>query len=281
MNTKSLMVLLTALVAVGSVRADDGDGKEFRVCRDPNNLPISNANGEGFEDKIAKLLADDLGEKLVFYDFASRFNFIRNTIKFKLPGEDYHCDVVLGVPEGFDQVATTKPYYRSTYALVIPQGRKLDSVKTVKDFLALPKAQLDQLHIGVMDRSPASAWLARHDLVDQGVPYKLLLADLSKTPAGIVEKDLVDGKLDAAILWGPLAGYYSRRPGNEKFTVIPMASEPDVKFDYAIAMGVRYGEKDWKQSLEKLTDRNHAKILAILADYGVPLVDESASASGH
>jgi len=275
------------LLAVGGVATSseayaqqdtqDDANKTFKVCRDPNNLPFSNSKSEGYEDKIAQLLADELGRKLETYEFASRFNFIRNTLKFKLPGEEYRCDIVIGVPAGFDQVSATKPYYRSTYALVIPQGRKLDGVKSVEDFLALPKSTLNNLHIGVIDRSPASNWLVNHGLLEQGVPYRLLVADLDQTSGGIIENDLVSGKIDVAIIWGPIAGYYARKAPNTHFTVVPMKSENGVKFEYDIAMGVRYGEKEWKQKIEDLIDTSKPKILAILADYGVPIVDAPAN----
>ena len=275
------------LLAVGGVATSseayaqqdtqDDANKTFKVCRDPNNLPFSNSKSEGYEDKIAQLLADELGRELETYEFASRFNFIRNTLKFKLPGEEYRCDIVIGVPAGFDQVSATKPYYRSTYALVIPQGRKLDGVKSVEDFLVLPKSTLNNLHIGVIDRSPASNWLVNHGLLEQGVPYRLLVADLDQTSGGIIENDLVSGKIDVAIIWGPIAGYYARKAPNTHFTVIPMKSENGVKFEYDIAMGVRYGEKEWKQKIEDLIDTSKPKILAILADYGVPVVDAPAN----
>lgn len=269
-----------ALLAAAPVFAqDEAPAPTFKVCRDSNNLPFSNAQSEGYEDKIGALLAADLGRKVEFYDFASRFNFIRNTLKFKLPGEAFRCDVVIGVPSGFDQVATTKPYYRSTYALVIPQGRKLDSVKTVEDFLALPPATLNTLNIGVIDRSPASEWLVNHGLLDRGVPYRLLIADLDQTSSGIIESDLQSGKIDAAIVWGPIAGYYGKHTTNPKVRVIPMKSEKGVKFEFDVAMGLRFGEKEWKQQLETLLDRNRPKILAILNDYGVPMVEDSAPPS--
>lgn len=269
--------ITTSSDAYAQQDTQDDANKTFKVCRDPNNLPFSNAKSEGYEDKIAQLLADELGRKLETYEFASRFNFIRNTLKFKLPGEEYRCDIVIGVPAGFDQVSATKPYYRSTYALVIPQGRKLDGVKSVEDFLALPKSTLNNLHIGVIDRSPASNWLVNHGLLEQGVPYRLLVADLDQTSGGIIENDLVSGKIDVAIIWGPIAGYYARKAPNTHFTVVPMKSENGVKFEYDIAMGVRYGEKEWKQKIEDLIDTSKPKILAILADYGVPIVDAPAN----
>jgi len=275
-----LMAATLALAAAMPASADQAtDSKPFKICRDPNNLPFSNAKGEGYEDKIGELLANDFGRKAEFYDFASRFNFIRNTLKFKLPGEDYRCDVVIGVPSGFDQVAQTKAYYRSTYALVIPQGRKLDGIKTIEDFLALPQEKLNALHIGVIDRSPAADWLVNHGLLDQGVPYKLLVADIDQTSGGIVEDDLAAGKIDAAILWGPIAGYYAKKAKASNFLVLPLKSEKGVKFEFDIVMGVRFGEKEWKQQLEASLDKNHDKILGILKDYGVVVIDGNPTAA--
>jgi len=199
--------------------------------------------------------------------------FIRNTLRFKLPGEDYRCDVVMGVPADFDQAAPTRPYYHSVYALVVPAGRGLDTVVDIKDFLALPKEQLQRLRIGIYDRSPASAWLARHRLVEQGVPYRMLNADPAFYPGEIIEKDLVAGEIDVAIVWGPIAGFFAKRQPNAALRVIPMASEPGVRLDFQIAMGVRRGEHEWKATLDRLIVDNRAQIDAILREYGVPLVD--------
>jgi hypothetical protein len=100
--------------------------KALRVCQDPNNLPFSNERGEGIENKLAELFGKALGLPVTYYSFPQRLAFIRNTLRYKLPGEDYRCDIVMGVPAGYDQVSVTKPYYRSTYALVYAQDRRLD-----------------------------------------------------------------------------------------------------------------------------------------------------------
>ena len=252
------------------------DGQQaFRVCQDPSNLPFSNTKGEGFENHIAKLFADKLGWKLDYFSFPQRLGFIRNTLRYKLPGEEYRCDVVMGVPANYDQAAPTRPYYRSVYALVIPRGRGLDDVKTVEDFLALPRDQLQRLRIGVYDRSPASAWLARHELVDQGVPYRILNADPEFYPGEIVERDLIEGKIDAAIVWGPIAGFFAKRRPDAGLRLIPLASEPGVRLDYEIAMGVRHPDRELKATLDRLIADNQPQIDAILRDYGVPLVDSN------
>lgn len=269
-----LSCLVLAITALHVQAADQGERKAFRVCQDPNNMPFSNTKGEGYEDKIAELFAKELGLKVEYYSFPQRMAFIRNTLRFKLPGEDYPCDIVMSVPKGFDQVSATKPYYRSTYALVFPKGKGLDAVSSGEDFLALPQEKLQALKIGLYDRSPASEWLVRHHLVDQGVPYRILNADPEQYPGEIIEKDLVAGKIDAAIVWGPIAGYYARKVKSAELAVVPLKSEKDVKFDYEIAMGVRYGEKEWKQQIEQLIEKNQPQIRAILAEYGVPQLDE-------
>ena len=215
---------------------------------------------------------------VVYYSVPQRFNFVRNTLRFKLPDEDFRCDILMGVPVGFDQVSVTKPYYRSTYALVFAQGHGLDQVHSGADFLKLAPAQLAKLRIGIFDRSPASDWLGKHQLVDQGVPYHIMNADPDQFPGQIIERDLANGTLDAAIVWGPIAGYFAQRIKSPALAVVPMKSEPGVQFDYQIAMGVRYGEREWKQQIEGLLESQRPQIDAILKEYGVPVVDASYEA---
>ncbi|HZR03913.1 MAG TPA: ABC transporter substrate-binding protein, partial [Burkholderiales bacterium] len=131
--------LFGALLGLGLTAALSASAEEartaFRVCQDPNNLPFSNTKGEGFENKLAELLAAKLGLPVEYYNFPQRMGFIRNTLAFKLPGEDYRCDVVMGVPADYDQAAPTRPYYRSAYALVV--GPKLNDVRAPQDLPAL------------------------------------------------------------------------------------------------------------------------------------------------
>jgi quinoprotein dehydrogenase-associated probable ABC transporter substrate-binding protein len=278
---RRLGLALIAALAAASVPAQDkpAERKALRVCQDPNNLPFSNTQGEGIENKIAEVFGKAMGLPVTYYSFPQRMAFVRNTLRYKLPGQDYPCDVILGVPAGFDQVSVTKPYYRSTYALVFPEGKGLDGVKSGEDFLKLDRAQLSKLRVGIYDKSPASAWLDKHGLVDRGVPYPILNADPAQYPGEIIEKDLVGGKLDAAIVWGPIAGYYAKRIKSPALRVVPLKSEPGVKFDYQMAMGVRYGEREWKQQVEGLIDSRQAEIVAILREFGVPLVEEPAAAA--
>lgn len=273
----ALLALLTAAPALAQTAATPADApparKALRVCQDPNNLPFSNVKGEGIENRIAELFGQSLGLPVTYYSFPNRMAFIRNTLRMKVPGEDYPCDIVMGVPVGFDQgVSVTKPYYRSTYALVIARGKGLDAVRSADDFLKLPPEKLKSLRIGVYDRSPATDWLKKHDLVDQGVPYKMMNADPAQYPGQIVEKDLAAGTIDAAIVWGPIAGYFAQRVQQPTLAVLPLASEDGVQFDYEMAMGVRYGEREWKQQIEGLIASKQADIQAILKEFGVPLL---------
>jgi mxaJ protein len=267
--------------ALGAAAQDKAPERSaLRVCQDPNNLPFSNTKGEGIENRIAELFGKALGLPVTYYSFPQRLAFIRNTLRYKLPDQDYPCDIVMGVPAGFDQVSVTQPYYRSTYAMVFAKGKGLDQVKSSADFLALGKAQLDKLRIGIYDRSPASDWLVKHGLVDRGVPYKMMNADPNQYPGEIIENELAADKIDVAIVWGPIAGYFAKRVKTPPLIVVPMQSEPGVRFDYAMAMGVRYGEREWKQQIEALLVSRRAEIQAILDEYGVPLLAEPAKAPG-
>jgi mxaJ protein len=254
---------------------DEPQRKAFRVCQDPGNMPFSNLKSEGIENKIAELFASKLGLPVEYYSVPQRMNFIRNTLRFKLPGEDFRCDVLLGVPAGFDQVSATKPYYRSTYALVYLKGKGLDDLKSAGDLLNLPAQKKSKLRIGLFDRSPASQWLAMHGMEDNAKVYRMMDANPDQYPGEIIEKELAEGKIDAAIVWGPIAGYYANKLGRDKVQVVALKSQPPrVTFDFAMAMGVRYGEPKWKAQIDQLIVENKTEIDAILRQYGVPLVAE-------
>ena len=274
-----MAALAAGLACVAAPAQDQAPERQaLRVCQDPNNLPFSSTSGDGIENRIAAVFGKALGLPVTYYSFPQRMAFIRNTLRYKLPGQDFPCDIVMGVPAGFDQVSVTKPYYRSTYALVFPRGKGLDQVHSGEDFLQIDRAQLARLRIGLYDRSPASQWLARHDLVDRGVPYRIMNADPAEYPGQIIERDLEQGKIDAAIVWGPIAGYFAQRAHSPALVVAPMKSEPGLTFDFAMAMGVRYGEPAWKQQVDALLVKHRSEIRAILVDYGVPLVDDDATA---
>ena len=268
----SAILLLLAPIEAHAEQGKANGRDALRVCQDPNNLPFANDKEQGFENRIAELLGKHLGVPVTYFNYPQRFVFIRNTLRYKLPGEDYPCDVIIGLPVGFDQVAVTKPYYRSTYAMVFAQGKGLDDVNSVDDFLALGPERLSKLKIGLYDKSPASQWMDRHNLVDQGVPYQTINVAMDHYVGDIIDKDLAGGKLDVAIVWGPVAGYYASK-FNPPMKVVPMKSEPGVQFDFAFGMGIRRGEPEWKAQLEGFLDTHQAQIAEILKTYNVPLVE--------
>jgi mxaJ protein len=260
-----------------SAFAQDDERKALRVCQDPNNLPFSNTEGQGIENKLAQLLAKELKLPVEYFSFPQRMGFLRNTLRFKLPGENFRCDVVMGWPPNDGSVLTTKPYYRSTYALVFPKAGKLAGVTSGEAFLALPKEKLSQLKIGVLDRSPASQWLAKHNLVDQGVPFRMLNADPEHYAGKIIDESLAKGDIDVAVVWGPIGGYFAKKVKQPELVVVPLKSEPGVKFDFDIALAVRMQDKKLKETLDQLLEKNRAQILAILKDFGVPVVDDKGA----
>jgi quinoprotein dehydrogenase-associated probable ABC transporter substrate-binding protein len=211
--------------------------------------------------------------------YPQRINIVRNTLRYKLPGQsDYRCDLLTGVPAEWGAVASTRPYFRSTYVIAYVKGRQL-SFDSPAAFLALPKQQLSTLKIGVYDRTPATQWLSRHGLIEQAVPFRILNADPQHYPGRIVERDLVEGKIDVAIVWGPIAGYFAKRVKQVEIALVPLKSEPGVQFDFAVAMGVRRGEPEWLKRVDEALTSSREQIVAVLQEYGVPLIDESAAAA--
>jgi quinoprotein dehydrogenase-associated probable ABC transporter substrate-binding protein len=271
----ALMVAIGFSVPLVAAAAQTGsDSQVLRVCEDPDNPPFSMQDGSGFENKIAELLAKSLGWKLEYTWFPQRFGFIRHTLRAKDEHGHYKCDLVMGVPPGFDQAATTQPYYRSVYTLVYVKGGKLDGVKSPDDLLKLPQAQRDQLRLGTFAQTPPVDWLLKNGLIDRMVPYQKMSSDPKNYPGRLLQDDLGKGKLDGAFIWGPIAGYFAQKISSEKLVVVPFTPEPGIKFDFSIAMGVRFGEKAWQKQVGELIKKNQSGIDKILTEYGVPLVDE-------
>jgi quinoprotein dehydrogenase-associated probable ABC transporter substrate-binding protein len=265
--------------AVPAVAQEESPPRALRVCQDPNNLPFSNEKGEGFENRIAAILARQMNLPLEQFWYPQRMNIVRNTLRFKLPGEsDYRCDLLTGVPAGWGAVASTKPYFRSTYVIAYVKGRAL-SFDSPEAFLALPKAQLSQLRIGVYDRTPATQWLLKHGLIERAVPFRILNADPQHYPGRIVERELVEGKIDIAVVWGPIAGYFARRVREAEVALVPLKSEPGVQFEFEVAMGVRHGEPGWLKQVDEALASSREQIAAVLQEYGVPMVAEAGAAA--
>ena len=267
----SLLLMILIILPAFPVMA--GEQEVFRVCSDPNNLPFSNQARDGFENRLADLLARDLGMPVEYTWFPQRMGFIRNTLKAREPTRDgYKCDVIMGVPHRYDRAITTKPYYRSTYALVYVKGRGLDDVKNVADLLGFDDTRKQGLRIGVFERTPAAQLLAQHDYFDQTVAYQTMSGDPAAYPGQLVEKELVAGNIDAAILWGPIAGYFARQAEDVEMVVIPLQSRPGIRFDFAISAAVRHGDGERRKMIQSTMDRNTDAIKALLEEYNVPLL---------
>lgn len=251
--------------------AGPGQDKVLRVCQDPNNLPFSNRAETGFENRIAALFAQELGWKLEHTWFPQRIGFIRNTLRARQENSDrFKCDLVTGVPAGFDMAATTHPYYHSSYALAYVKGKGLDGVHGLDDLLALKPEQLRRLRIGAFTSSPLTEWLLQNKLMDQVDWYQHQTGDAEQYPGQTIERDLASGKIDVAFVWGPIAGYVARNTRSAPIVAVPLASRPGMKLDFEIAMAVRHGDKEFRQRIDRLIDANRAKIAAILDEYGVP-----------
>ena len=270
-SSKVRHVILSLLAGL-SLTTQAGD-KAFKVCADPNNPPQSVKDGSGYENKIAEAIAQDFGQPLEYYWFPQRLGFIRNTLKAKVEedSKDYKCDVVMGVPTGFELAATTQPYYRSTYVMVIKKGGVLDTVKAPADLDQLPAEAKAKLRIAMFDGAPGTTWLMNHHLLGQGIPYQSMTGDVNTNTGKTLAQDFADGKLDMVIIWGPIAGYLARQQAGA-FELIPMQSEPGLRFDFPISMGVRFPDKERKQQLDAWIARNGPRIEAILREYQVPLV---------
>lgn len=252
--------------------------KPFKVCADPNNPPLTQKDGSGYGNEIAELFAKQLDQKVQYTWFPQRLGFIRNTLKMKQEETDeFLCDVVLEVPQGFELTATTRPYYRSTYALVYAKNGPLAGIKTASDIDNLSPDIKGKLRIAMFDGgAPGTTWILKHGLVGQGIPYQVMTGDATQNTAMVLAQDFRDKKLDMAIVWGPMAGYVSKQLAGQVLT-IPMQPEPDIKFEFAMSMGVRVPDKERKELLNGLIEKNAAQIESILRNYGVPLLPIEAS----
>ena len=240
----------------------------FRVCADPNNLPYSNRDGQGFENRIAQLLADDSGGTVEYTWWAQRRGFLRNTLAAG------SCDIVIGMPTSAERVLTTRPYYRSSYVFVDRRERGLQ-------LASLDDPRLRRLKIGVQmigddfTNSPPAHALSNRGLVNNVVGFPVYGDYSQPAPlAGIVSA--VDrGDIDAAIVWGPPAGYFAKSSHNPLGVtpVSPHADAPSLPFVFDISMAVRPDDRARRDRLDEFIVRRRADIDSILDAYGVPRVD--------
>ena len=245
---------------IGEIRRVE-DTTEFKVCADPDNMPFSNLKQEGFEDKIAALIAEDLGKKLSFAYAYNRQGFLRNTINAN------RCDVIMSTTSDFDALLTSKPYYRSTHVFVY----RKDSGYNITDW---DSPDLRKGVIGIIGESPATRPLADHDLMGNARPYRMQ-RDLNLPPSFLID-DLAKGDIDVAIVWGPIGGYYAKQ-SKVPMVVVPIPEYEDTnvhgKEYWNISVGVRKRDKERLAKIQEVLDKRQADIYKILDSYGIPHVD--------
>lgn len=265
MSVKRFTQTLAAAVAACAVLGGTGSAQPaaLRICGDPDNLPFSNDKLEGFENKIAAVMAAELGATPSYAWWPHQRGLVRNTI------DAGTCDVIFGVPEGLDFVLWTKPYYRTSYVIAYRADRGYR-------FTSLDAPELKGLRLGVYANTPPEESLARRGLLNNLSLYSLFFDPLGTQDRPLkLLADLVAGTVDVAIPWGPLAGYYAKKL-NAPIELVPLQDEPGVPLSFDISMGVKKGNSALKTRLEGALDRRQADIRTILEEYGVPLIPAHA-----
>lgn len=236
---------------------------ELRVCADPRNLPFSNEAREGFENRIAEIVGADMGLPVTYVWFPQVIGFVRNTLRVR------DCDLVMGAVSGDTVMDTTNPYYHTGYMLVT---RTSDGIKT----RSVGDPALADKRFGIIASTPPTDLLLRHKLMPQVRAYPLMVDTRIANPARDMLQDVVDGKIDVALIWGPPAGFAIMRD-NLPLTATFIAAEPDSpRLDYRIAMGVRTNEPEWRRRVNQAITRRKPEIDAVLASFGVPILDEQS-----
>jgi mxaJ protein len=238
----------------------------LRVCADPDNMPFSNAEGQGFENKLAELIADKLNARLDYSWFAEKSGYVPNTMGSGA------CDLVMGYAQGTGLIEDTNPYYYTSYVLIY---RENDSALAGVESLADPR--LKDKRIGFFARTPPSSVLAIHGLTANAKPFESHAGENAASAAVTMIEEIASGALDAGILWGPVGGYYAQR-AETPLKIVPLAKETaGPRAIYGITMGVRPDEPQWKHTINAFIASNEAGINAILQSYNVPVLDDQGN----
>lgn len=260
----SLLVLVIGLSGCGSA---SHASRELRVCSDPNNLPFSNQRQEGFENRLAELIAKEEGATVRYTWWPQRRGFIRNTLA---AGK---CDVIMGMTTGAERVLTTRPYYRSTYVFVSRKDRNLKVTSLDDPVLRTVKIGVQLVGDDYANTPPVHA-LSRRGITGNLIGYSVFGDYSQQNPPARVIDAVVARDVDVAVAWGPLAGYFAKRSG-VPLVITPVAPEidpPGLRFSFDISLAVRPNDGERKQELERVLDKRQKEIDRILADYGVPLL---------
>jgi len=249
----------------------------LKVCADPYMLPFSNQEEQGFENKIAELFAKKLGVELEYAWFPQRIGFIRNTLRKEENGK-FKCDLVMSVPERFELAATTNPYYTTSYVLVYRKSLGLENVTSAEMFPDAIKEKKPDFKIGMSDTGAGQTWVFHQDLLGNVTSYQGRPGDPKWHPGQKMIEEIIAGKIDATVVWGPTAGYFAKKYKDKmELVVLPLGEDkegknPELRFSFSMAMAVRYADKAWKEKVNQLIKENQEEIDQILLEYGVPLI---------
>ena len=267
------LALVLCLLGCGSPKPS----RELRVCADPNNLPFSNQREEGFENRLAQLIATELNSTVRYTWWPQRRGFIRNTLA---AGK---CDLVMGMTSGAERVLTTRAYYRSTYVFIFRKDRHLT-------ITSLDDPALRTLRIGVQlvgddyANTPPVHALSRRGITGNLVGFSVFGDYSQENPPARVVDAVISRDVDLAVAWGPLAGYFAKRSPVplEIVPVLPAIDPPGLRFVFDISLAVRTGDVARKEKLEDILARKKSDVDRILREYGVPLlpVTETGSRDG-
>lgn len=267
---RSFIAGLAALCAGQTALAADTfdlvSDTQFRVCADPANMPFSNEAGEGFENKIAELLASKLDKPVSYTWCPQALGFVRRTLA------ENRCDVIMGFAQGHELVLNTNHYYVSAYSFVTRADSDLADVDHIGD------PRLQGRRLGLIAGSPPADHAARNGLVRGAKGYRLMVDTRNQNVADQILADIASGEIDGAFMWGPIAGWKAKQ-AETPMVVTPLLKEEGApRLFFRVTLGVRMGEDGWKRELNSLLRRNKDEIDAILASYGVPLVDDFGKA---
>ena len=272
LTARPLVALLCLLAAMGGAAAQVSsqvstlDPSELVVCADPSNLPFSNAQGEGFENKLAELIANKLDVPLTYLWFPEESGLIPNTMG------NASCNLVMGYAQGTGLIEDTNPYYYTSYVLLYRKGdESLEGVENLSD------KRLAGKKIGVFARTPPMSIMAINGLMGNAKTFSLVSGSDGKNPAAEMIDEIASGALDAGILWGPHGGYYARE-SEAPLALVPLVKEKAGPIMvYGITMGIRPKKPEWKHTLNRLIAENEADINAILLSYNVPVLDQNGT----
>lgn len=261
--TFCLAALTAAILPIAPASA-----RILRVCADPNNIPFSNQAREGFENRIIERVAARLDATIEYVWRAQRRGYVREGLNGR------QCDVLPGVASNLESVLTTRPYYRSTYVFVWRQERDLR-------LSSLDDPRLAELTIGVQmvgddfSNTPPAHALMRRGRIENVRGYMIYGDYSSPAPSANILRAVARGEVDAAIVWGPLAGYFATRLGVPLALaqVEPQVDPPGLPMTFDISMGVRRDDTQLRRDLNAALITERAAIEEILENYGVPLID--------